>query len=199
MLNLHKNVTFSLSEYRHIQSIIAKGVSGPDMWKINNKKEKSIKHHISEFTIRNQKGRCVYCESILRKGDTAIEHFAPKEKNDNFTFHPKNLFSACGCCNAPVVKGRNDTISSNPKHPKYKKNNFSIVHPLFDNPDDHIKYKDADRTIFDLNACTQKGLDTINFFKWNTISAYLDRVNTANSRSIPIPINQLIQEISTYK
>lgn len=199
MIKLYKAVTFSLQEFLHIQTIHAKRLPGPLMWVLNDKQTKSIKHHISEFTIRNQKGRCVYCECILRKGDTAIEHFAPKESHSEFTFHPKNLFSACGCCNSTSVKGRKDTISNNPKHPQYKKNTFNIVHPLFDNPDDHIKYKDVDRTLFDLNACTQKGRDTISFFGWNSHTAYMDRVSISKSRHVPIKINQLILEISTYK
>lgn len=199
MLNLYKSVTFSYKEYLHIQSIQTKGLSGPIMWGINDKQAKSIKHHISEFTLKNQKGRCVYCECILRKGDTSIEHFAPKESHREFTFHPKNLFSACGCCNSSSVKGRKDTISSSPKFMQYQKNYFSIIHPLLDNPDDHIKYKDPNKTILDWNACTQKGQKTILFFDWLTYPAYLDRVTISKTRHIPLNINLLIQEISTYK
>lgn len=199
MLNLSEAVTFSQEEENHIQGIYATGLSGPYMWKKNDEKTRAIKHKISVFTMQNQGVRCVYCESVLRNGIAPIEHLAPKEKHREFTFHPQNLFAACGCCNSPIIKGRKDTISSNPKFLEYENNEFSIVHPLFDNPDDHIKYLDADRIMFDLNACSQKGVDTIDFFNWKSYSAYVDRVHTAATRHLSIDVNQLIQEISTYK
>ena len=199
MLNLSNTVTFSQEEENHIQAIYATGLSGPEMWKKNDEKTKAIKHKISEFTLSNQEGRCVYCESLLRKGESAIEHFAPKKAHREFTFHPMNLFSACGCCNSTSVKGEKDTITSNPVSLQYEDNDFSIVHPLLDNPDDHIKFIDADRTIFDLAVCTQKGLDTIAFFDWNSYTSRIDRVNKAATKHIPLDLIRLIQDISTYK
>lgn len=199
MLNLSESITFSEEEENHIQTLFDTGLSGPDMWKKNDTQSKSLKHRISKFTEFNQGVRCVYCECVLRKGISHIEHFAPKEKHREFTFHPMNLFAACGCCNSTSIKGRNDTIRSNPKSTHYEDNDFSIVHPLLDNPEDHIKYKDEDRIYFDLDACSQKGLDTITFFEWNSYSARLDRAYVAASRHIPLDLNQLIKDISTYK
>lgn len=197
MINVRRTIQFTLGEYQHILSVHARGLTGPEMWRLGDTQTRALKHRISEYTIRNQKGRCVYCEMILRPG-TAIEHFAPKGLNPEFTFHPKNLFSACSCCNSSSVKGENPTLGI-PSTSKYKNNNFLIVHPYIDNPDDHLKYKDPEKTIFDLPNCSAKGRNTINFFNWNSISGYADRMVVSRSRGIPLPINQLIQEISTYK
>lgn len=135
MLNLSDTITFSQSESQHIQDIFDLRLTGPKMWEKNDNQTRSIKNKISKFSIENQGGRCVYCESILRTGNTSIEHFAPKESHPEFTFHPKNLFSACGCCNSPSVKGRKDTVITMPTVDQYENNEFCIVHPILDNPD----------------------------------------------------------------
>lgn len=197
MLNIRKTVQFSLSEYRHIQFLHTQRFTGPDLWKAADSDTKSIKHHISTFTLKNQKCRCAYCESILRRG-IAIEHFAPKSIHSEFTFHPKNLFTACSCCNSRIVKGDKDTVIK-PKTSKYRKNHFSIVHPYLDNPDEHIFYVDDERRYFDKKRCTEKGLNTISFFEWDTYSALIDRSLVAESKKIPLDIYKLINEISTYK
>lgn len=198
MIKIHKTIKFTLDEFRHIQTIISSGLDGPHMWRKNDNNTKNLKRRICDYYLRKQGCKCIYCESILKKGYLAIEHFVPKGLHKEFTFHPKNLFISCGACNSPAIKGEKETINS-PFTSKYRKNTFKIVHPFLDNPDEHLFYKDERKTMFDLARCTPKGKATISFFEWDSINAFIDRERNARSRDIPLYMNKLILEISVYR
>ena len=196
MLKLFDPVHFDAKEQAYIDAKLKpKGKGG---WDDIQPETNAIKHHISKHTIIAQGGRCAYCETVLAKGDVAIEHIAPKKHYGTFTFEPYNLVSSCTCCNAPVNKGQKKTIVD-PAKSAYDQNTFSIVHPYFDNPDDHIRYKDAERTIIDEKNCTAKGKATIKLFNWDQRWAFYKRLEIAGRRRYPIDVLQLAVEIATYK
>lgn len=196
MLDLNNPIVYSATELETITAVMATGHSGSDMWADDSVYD--IKHHISVHTLEEQGCQCAYCEALLEKGTTSIEHFVPKSRHREFTFEPLNLASACGRCNSTAVKGSKETIVG-VFNPDYASNTFKIVHPRLDNPNDHICFQDNQRTIFDKDHCTQLGLDTIEFFQWDNLDAYFVRVQTAAVRNLPIDIKKLIAEISTYK
>lgn len=196
MLDLNNPIVYRVDETATINAVKSTGKSGPDMWADRSVYE--IKHHISEHTLEEQGCQCAYCEALLEKGTTSIEHFVPKSRHREFTFEPLNLISACGRCNSTAVKGSKETIVG-VFNPDYASNTFKIVHPRLDNPNDHICFQDNQRTIFDKDHCTQLGLDTIEFFQWDNLDACLVRVQTAAVRDFPNVIKKLIAEISTYK
>lgn len=196
MLKLFDPVRFTADEQAFINSKLKP--LGKDSWANTEPETKKIKHHISEHTIIAQGGRCAYCEKVLAKGDVDIEHIAPKTHYGNFTYEPYNLVSSCTCCNAPVNKGQKKTIVD-PVKAAYDQNSFSIVHSYFDNPDDHIKYKDAERTIIDINKCTNIGKATIELFNWDEEWAFYKRLEIARMRHYPIDVLKHAAEIATYK
>ena len=196
MLNLFDPVRFSANEQAFIDATLKP--LGKDGWANAAPETIAIKNHISNHTIIAQGGRCAYCEKVLAKGDVDIEHIAPKKHYGAFTYEPYNLVSSCTCCNAPVNKGQKKTIVD-PVKAAYDQNTFSIVHSYFDNPDDHIKYKDAERTIFDINNCTIIGKATIKLFNWDEEWAFYKRLEIASMRHYPIDVLKLAVEISTYK
>lgn len=196
MLDLNNPIVYSAAETATINNVMATGNSGPDMWA--DGRVHDVKHHISVHTLTEQGCLCAYCEALLEIGTTSIEHFVPKSRHREFTFEPLNLTSACGRCNATAIKGSKETIVG-AINPNYSSNTFKIVHPRLDNPNAHIIFQDADRTIFDKVHCSQLGLDTIDFFEWDNLDAYLVRVQTTAVRNLPNNIRQLISEISTYK
>lgn len=197
MLNLFDPVRFTAAEQSFIDATLKP--LGKDGWASVAPTTKAIKHHISEHTIIAQGGRCAYCEKVLAKGDVDIEHIAPKKYYGEFTFEPYNLVSSCSCCNAPVNKGQNKTIIEPVDRTTYDLNTFSIVHSYFDNPDDHIKYMDPERTIIDEKNCTQKGKATIKLFNWDKYWAISKRFEVASMRHYPLDVLKLAAEISTYK
>ena len=92
---------------------------------------------------------CAYC-GLPFKGskDKQIEHIAPKAnyRQPEFTFTLKNLVLSCVYCNNLIVKGSKETIEL-PAHRSYKKCKFLIVHPYFDDPDEHYDWTDQDDKI----------------------------------------------------
>lgn len=196
MLRLTRTITFTHEEQRIINSLMATKRSGNEMW--NDSRVKPIKHRVNDFALREQKCLCAYCEDLLCEGNNFIEHFVPKGLHREFTFEPANLMASCGRCNSTTVKGKNDTIKL-PLRKGYSANKFAIVHPRLNDPNQHIVFKDAARTIFDKGRCSKLGLDTIEFFHWDTQNAYCNRVGAAAKRNLPYDINKQIAEIVTYK
>lgn len=197
MLNLFEPVQFTAEEKAFIDATLKP--LGKDGWSNTDSATKAIKHHISKHTIIAQGGRCAYCEKVLAEGDVDIEHIAPKTHYGEFTFEPYNLVSSCTCCNAPVNKGQKKTIVDPVNKAAYDQNEFSMVHSYFDNPDDHIKYKDPERIFYDENNCTEKGKATIKLFNWDKYWAIAKRCEIASMRDYPIDVLKLAAEIATYK
>lgn len=197
MLNLINPVRYNDEEQRHVDIVLKPLLSNG--WKDQKDKTKELKHKIDVYTIEAQGGRCAYCDTPLRRGAHAIDHIAPKGIYGEFCYEPFNLVNACTSCNSTSNKGETDTIEDPADREDYINNDFKIVHPYFDNPDEHIRYEDDEMTIYDIPACSQKGIETITMFHWNESWAYNQRVINAMTKDLPIDVAQLVMEISTYK
>ncbi len=196
MLNLTNPIQFTPFEQSHIDNVLKPlGKSG---WDQRDKKTKAIKGRISRHNLLHQGCRCAYCEAILQRGGVHIEHIAPKGIHGEFCYEASNLVMSCSVCNAFANKGKTDTIVP-PKNAAYSNNTFSIIHPYFDDPNAHLYFIDNDKTILDLPSCSPKGLKLIEIMHWDEDFAYYARCATAALRSVPLPISNLISEISIYK
>lgn len=197
MLNLFDPVIYTADEQSYVNGTL-KPLKGK-AWDDGTVKTKELKNRISTHTIIAQGGRCAYCETPLIKGSLAIEHIAHKGKYGEFCFEPYNLVTACTSCNSPGNKGENDTIQGLVNRRDYADNRFKIVHPYFDNPDDHFKYMDANRTMYDTTHCSNEALETIKMMHWDETWAFSQRVRNARTSDIPIDVLQLVGEIATYR
>lgn len=197
MLNLNNPVQYTEKEQGYVDRVLKPLLSNG--WKDQKQNTKTLKHKIDMYTIEAQGGRCAYCEALLTKGAHAIDHIAPKGRYGEFSYEPYNLVNACSSCNSLSNKGETDTIEAPVDTSEYQRNRFTIVHPYFDNPNDHIRYKDDKKTIFDLTACSPKGINTINMFHWNEVWAYCQREINARAKDLPMDVALLVKEISTYK
>ena len=197
MLNLFDPVIYTADEQSYVNGTL-KPLKGK-AWDDDTVKTNKLKNRISTHTIIAQGGRCAYCETPLVKGALATEHIAHKGKYGEFCFEPYNLVTACTSCNSPGNKGENDTIKGLVNRRDYAANRFIIVHPYFDNPDDHFKYMDADRTMYDTTHCSDEALETIKMMHWDETWAFSQRVRNAMTRDIPIDVLQLVGEIATYR
>lgn len=205
MLNLTKPVEFSQEEKNHIASLMnlkdANGIllSGTKIWNKRDKATNAVKRHVNQHCLKQQRCKCSYCESLLQKGENFIEHLVPKGLYRDFTFEPQNLSVSCGRCNSTSVKGERDTIKGKPYKKDYQSNDFVIVHPYLDNPDEHIAFCDETRTTFDKDKCSKKGLATIEFFHWDEIDARLKRLTESPYQLTDDELVEMIRVISTYK
>jgi len=119
-----------------------------------------LKESIREHLITEQGRLCAYCGLSIREHTPAIEHIADKSKPKyrHVMFNPLNLVLACGTCNG--AKGIQDAASS--WTGDYSSWSFLIVHPILDNPSDHIEF-DPDFVVI-TNVHTTKGQKTIDWF-----------------------------------
>lgn len=197
MLNLNDPIRYTPEEKAHVENVLKPQQKGG--WGDQKDMTKALKNRISTHTIIAQGGRCAYCESMLLRGAHAIEHIAPKGIYGEFAFEPYNLVTACTSCNSTTNKGENDTVKHPVDRQDYAANQFVIVHPYFDNPDDHFKYQDDDKTVFDEPNCSNEARETIKILHWNEMWAFNQRVATARMRDLPVYVLTLVGEIVTYR
>ncbi|WOC25028.1 HNH endonuclease [Pseudoalteromonas sp. N1230-9] len=129
-----------------------------------------IRSKIRNFYRDEQRGVCAYCKddvSLRSASNAHVEHIAPKSLYLSFMFEPKNLCVICADCNEikrnqEVMNEAVDTFSNNVKSYPRSSGAFKIVHPLFDNYDEHILKKG--RVYIDRST---KGAFTIGVCKLN--------------------------------
>ena len=127
----------------------------------------NVRAAIRDHYKNEQGGRCAYCRnpvSLRNAFNCHVEHIAPKSIYLEFIFEPKNLCVICSDCNTikrkqEIIGDVPDTVSRIPRLYPRSSGAFLIVHPHFDNWDDHIivfgKYY-ADKTQkghFTIGAC----------------------------------------------
>ncbi|WP_318486493.1 HNH endonuclease [Photobacterium leiognathi] len=128
-----------------------------------------LRVHVRNHYRIQQQGICAYCRqrvSLKSAANCHVEHIAPKSKYPQFMFEPKNLCVACADCNE--IKKEQETMGEEPdpicngddrvRYPRAA-SSFYIVHPHFDDYDEHIEifnghYVDkTDKGHFTIGAC----------------------------------------------
>lgn len=113
---------------------------------------------------------CSFCGLRLKgtsKGE--IEHIAAKAhwRHPEFTFTLHNLTLSCHWCNFPEKKGTKETIQT--KRKAYAHCKFLLVHPYFDDPNDHYEWTDNHTEILiQIKNNSPKGQFSITMFKLDT-------------------------------
>ena len=147
---------------------------------------KAHKNNIIDFNVE-----CAYCGCWVGvSGRGEIEHIAHKSKYIVFEYHNTNLVYVCSHCNSSSKKGQKDVVTNwgamsgsiNINHPNifdhlkdvYNSLEFKIVHPKIDNPEDHFKWKDANKTV--LVHLTEKGRTSTEMFKLHESRIVLQRI-----------------------
>jgi len=116
-----------------------------------------------------QNGYCAYCGNKYHvTSEDHIEHIAPKapSRHPEWMFKEHNLVLACQYCNGFIKKGVKDTVAV--KNTDYKKCCFKLVHPYFDNPDEHYIFTSADKRIL-ISHKSAQGAYSIKMFKLDQI------------------------------
>ena len=200
MLKLIRPYKFTRAEWRHVSTVLipyVKRHGGEKGWKKGDNDTKDLKNRISEYTLIQQKCKCVYCEDLIT-GGAQLDHVVPKQLHPEFCYEPKNLLTSCAVCNM-YIKNAADTVEL-PVKRRYEKNKFLIVHPYFDNPDEHIKFINDDRVVIDEARSTELGKATITFFHLNDYPAYCMRAKLFGDKDkYPIDGERLAKACSAYK
>lgn len=201
---IKNTIVYSADEVKYINSL--KPFEGKK-WDKSDDKMKSLKDSIRKQLKLNQNGKCAYCGLTLeRTSNSEIEHIAPKGKLRNgkvlypeFMFTEKNLAFACHYCNSILKKGTFDTIDS--KNNDYDKCTFKIVHPYFDNPDEHYSWVHVKDGIL-IKAKSLKATISIELFKLDTIEQSEARAEECSigymKKQLPEYYSKLIDEAMSF-
>ncbi|MDM9638024.1 hypothetical protein ABFP31_00930 [Acinetobacter nosocomialis] len=135
-------------------------------WETKSPLMDTIKGKIRAYFLPRQNNECCYCKMLKQEKNGKvwnIEHVFPREKYPQFTFIPENLAISCLECNgfklAQDVKSNSKPIKNYPRTGF----NIKIIHPHFDDYNEHIKVTRApDGKIFHtpINK-SKKGRNTI--------------------------------------
>lgn len=129
------------------------------------KQREIIKDRIKERLLDIQGPFCIYCgihKEII--GTLDREHIALKGSYPEFSFTKQNLVLACGYCNRSEKKHITNVISVYDEN--YQNCEFSIVHPYFDNIEEHIEltFENANISLSPRNGSV-KGDNTLRLFR----------------------------------
>ncbi|HEX8576729.1 MAG TPA: HNH endonuclease [Flavobacterium sp.] len=106
-----------------------------------------IRSSIREYYRVEQKANCAYCRqnvSLTSASNCQVEHIVPKAKYIDFIAEPKNLCVICADCNeikrSQEVLNELPDVTTNTTIRRYPRtsNAFKIVHPHFDNYNEHL-------------------------------------------------------------
>lgn len=109
------------------------------MWKNTSGRPRRFKDELTTDLLTKQSYRCAYCCNRLLGEQPHRDHIAPKGANlhPEFTFEARNLVLACYYCNSER-KGETDTVVA--KSLQYALCQFTIVHPILDDPEEHLQF-----------------------------------------------------------
>jgi uncharacterized protein (TIGR02646 family) len=200
-------ISFTDAEKNYIKSL---GELNGNMWKCNDEEMEELKSNIRERLCELQGLRCAYCGFKLGvTSNEEIEHIAPKGKigkrvlYPKFMFTEKNLVLSCHYCNGFSKKGTFDTIET--YCDEYEKCTFKIVHPYFDDPEQHYEFTSGVRCILiKIKNNSKKAEKSIKIFKLDSIQHSEERakeyINEYLNNTMPInEYEKLLERSMLYK
>lgn len=162
---INKPFEYSQEELTRVQNKIGSENFSHHSW--GDDDIEHIRSRIRKFYRSQQQGICAYCKAPVSTSaavNAQIEHIVPKSLHTKFTFEPKNMCVVCADCNEikrqqEVTSGLSDTLRTpNIRYPRSSRA-FKIVHPHFDNYDEHILVKGriyvdkTDKGAFTISVC----------------------------------------------
>lgn len=126
---------------------------------------------IKDHYIKEQERRCCYCRTKQDTANNAVwdgEHVIARDNRPEFMFEPRNLAIACKDCN--IAKGAQEVLR-NPARKSFadKSEHYLIVHPHFDDYDDHLLWFGP--LVAPAGTGSDKGTNTINMCKLHRYAA----------------------------
>lgn len=138
----------------------------PGLWE--NRNLNHIKNHIHNQLLLIQNNKCAFCGLAVNEGGRAeLDHIAKKgglkrPAYIEFTFTPHNLVICCQYCNSSSKKGQIDVLN-NIDLTNYNNCTFKLVHPYFDNPDNHFSWSTGEFEIL-ISSTSPQGMFSIDLF-----------------------------------
>lgn len=137
---------------------------------LENTNINSFRKDIRNHYLDEQNLTCFYCKQYIFSKNGLhwqVEHILPKSLFPQFLLEPINLIVICPTCNSE--KGDQNPLNGNNacnkiKYPS-KGSRFKIIHPFYDNYEEHIDKIPANHCDYPdhyfLRALTKKGKNTV--------------------------------------
>ena len=129
-------VVFTQEQLEVIENIKGQDNFNSDSWTCED--VKFLRPTIRQHYAKEQNTVCPYCRMQLNtnKGRAwDVEHIIPRSLGENFMFEPLNLCVACVECNSAKS---NKKVTKSKALIKYPRKGYTIVHPHFDDYQQHI-------------------------------------------------------------
>ncbi|WP_274882860.1 hypothetical protein [Vibrio harveyi] len=153
-----KPYELSEEESQIVKSVQCDDLSPQQKW--DDCRVTTMKSNIKKHYIAEQDKTCAYCQVNMHTTHGMVwdtEHIIDKDSSPQWMFKPLNLCVSCKDCNG--AKGtRAVTKSKSYKKFPSKSANYRIIHPHFDNYDEHIEVAVPGATY---RYITEKGRYTI--------------------------------------
>jgi hypothetical protein len=166
----------------------------------SRKKRDALKKKILSSLLELQGDNCCFCGlPFFETSLPQVEHIAPKSKSlhKEFIFTEENLALACSLCNGFSKKGTIDTVTK--KKRVYKRCQFSIVHPYYNNPKRHYDFKFADNNVL-ISYKTRRGEITGGIFDLHGSRQSIARGGVFMREELRIPaMEELLNQILKRK
>lgn len=153
-----------------------------------------VKKTIKDHYLKVQDYTCCFCRQRIvvkhnRGWDT--EHIISRSSYPKFMFHPQNLCVTCIDCN--VEKNSKNVLVASRKITKFpaRSSSYLIVHPHFDNYDEHIRVFVAGQLY---GWITPKGRETLNVYGLDRFLKVADRSQLPSSSVKPLLVTTLLSK-----
>lgn len=172
-------VKFSESEKLTIENFITSSNKSASDW--SKEEFASIKKTIKDHYLKEQNFTCCFCKQRIKTKHNRAwdsEHIVSRFSYPDFMFEPKNLCITCIDCNKE--KSTKPVLAAPIKTRSYptRSTAYTIVHPHFDQYDDHIVVLVAGELY---RWKTKKGRKTINTYGLDRFLEIADRPKESDS------------------
>ena len=175
-----------------------------------DKTYKIIQDKIRKDYCVKQRKICAYCNTEMdtKCNGSHLDHIVPKSKRQMWMYEPINLCLSCPQCNTTKLdKFTLSNISKNAIIPPRQSIYYTIIHPHFDNWNDHLFYEDdffitaSNNSIKGINTIEVCGLFRHLYIERRLRRSYtkiIDRIEILQIKKMESGTNnQLITEIET--
>nr|WP_318379972.1 HNH endonuclease signature motif containing protein [uncultured Enterobacter sp.]DAI87055.1 MAG TPA: CRISPR-associated endonuclease [Caudoviricetes sp.] len=153
-----------------------------------------IKKTIKDYYIVAQDYTCPYCKQrieVHHNGAWDAEHIIPKSTHPRFVFEPLNLCVSCKDCNnekrdKPVLENNNRRTLPN------RSEDYTIVHPHFDEFEDHIRIVELAGYYLPLTDKGRKTIEKCGLLRFSYKYASYGATSQENKETILAMANGLI-------
>lgn len=185
-------VSFSSCERAAIVSFEQSAAQSASDWA--DKSFDLIKKVIKDHYLKVQNYTCCFCRQrtvVKHNRGWDTEHIISRSSNPKFMFYPQNLCVTCIDCN--VEKSSKNVLVSTKKITKFpaRSSAYLIVHPHFDNYDDHIRVVVAGQLY---EWITPKGRETLHIYGLDRFLKIADRSKLPGSNLRRLLVSALLSK-----